>query len=496
MIRVIHVVANLGKGGAARAVLAAAKYSSRLDKNFQHEVAALLSATTEGLAIAQQAGIKVHVGLERGQLLELMAKADIVQIEWWNSPAMTALLNADLPAMRLLLWLHVVGDTPPQVITKEVLELADVSLTTCSYSYQLPIVQEQLQRNDTDKIIDMVLAGTDFERLHGLKPRQHSNFNVGYIGMVDFVKLHPNFIPMSASVDRTGIRFIVCGDGLDRNVVNVLREQAAQLGKSAHFEFKGYVHDLNPVIEQFDAYGYPLCEITFGSAELNLQEVMFAGIPVVMFPHGGVRNLVVDGVTGFIVRDELEYKQAIEFLYDSPSERRKLGENARRYAREHFGAENWAGKLNAIYQQTMTLPKRTRNHLYPALQRGPRSDAPGGYEHRAAEWFARSRGDFGQMYLQSMQLERVDELLEVERQIAESARMPIMVSNGYGSVFHYRNYFPDDAYLRLWAGLLLREIGRYSDAINELESALQLGLRHPTLPLYLQELYGKVGTEG
>jgi len=49
---------------------------------------------------------------------------------------------------------------------------------------------------------------------------------------------------------------------------------------------------IKPVIETFDVYGYPLCADTYASGELNLQEVMYAGVPPVVFPYGGVKGLV------------------------------------------------------------------------------------------------------------------------------------------------------------------------------------------------------------
>ena len=87
---------------------------------------------------------------------------------------------------------------------------------------------------------------------------------------------------------------------------------------------------------------------------------MFLGIPPVVFPHGGIKTLVVDDFTGLVVRTETEYQQAIEFLYRDPEERRRLGDNAVEYATQMFGGENAARSFNRYYEKVMQMPKRKR----------------------------------------------------------------------------------------------------------------------------------------
>ncbi|WP_273247207.1 glycosyltransferase, partial [Limnospira indica] len=144
-----------------------------------------------------------------------------------------------------------------------------------------------------------------------------------------------------------------------------MKQEAEQLGASEKFNFRGFVEDIKSEIEKFDVYGYPLCEDTYAAAELNLQEVMYGGVPPVVFPHGGIRSLVMNNYTGLVVDSELEYSQALEYLYHHPEERSRLGDNAREYAKQIFGAENAAKELNPIYEKLMELPKQTRQWGFP-----------------------------------------------------------------------------------------------------------------------------------
>jgi hypothetical protein len=54
----------------------------------------------------------------------------------------------------------------------------------------------------------------------------------------------------------------------------------------------------------------------------------------------------------------------------------------------------------------------------------------------------------------------------------------VLASANGGGVLHYRRAFPQDAYLRLWAGLVLNWQGRPALAVAEFTQAARLGLDH------------------
>lgn len=79
----------------------------------------------------------------------------------------------------------------------------------------------------------MVYGIADWERLANLQARSHQNFNVGYIGTVNFAKMHPRYIPMSAAITVPDIRFVVCGGGIQLT----LQQQALDLGLPKNLTF-------------------------------------------------------------------------------------------------------------------------------------------------------------------------------------------------------------------------------------------------------------------
>jgi predicted O-linked N-acetylglucosamine transferase (SPINDLY family)/glycosyltransferase involved in cell wall biosynthesis len=488
-IEIVHVIQHLCGGGASRSLLATAKCISKLG-HFSHRIISLLPPDPQAVEAAKKVGIKDIISGDRSAIIDALNSADLVKVHFWNNPELYDFLRSDLPPMRLLFWFHVSGDRPPQIIPKEAIDFCDFALASSPYTYQLPIFQNLPETVRFEKT-GMVYDSTDFDRLAGFNPQPHDTFNVGYIGMVSFEKMHPNYISMSAKIEIPTVRFIVCGNGIQQ----YLQQQAEKLGVASRFEFRGYVENIRSVLEVLDIFGYPLCEENYSTAELVLQEALFAGIPPVIFAYGGAQCSVIDNYTGFVVRSELEYKQAIEFLYHHPTERERLARNAREYARQIFGAENAAKKLEKIYQKLLNAPKQSRHWGIPrgsSLLEQPLSlnDVSGGlHKYAGSRYFIEALGETAPQFLTSMNSDNLEELLESDRQIAESS--DLLSSIGSGGILHYRNHYHKDAFLRFWSALLLQQRGRYDRAIAEFSAAIALGFTHWRVHWYLAQLAAK-----
>ncbi len=485
MTRILHIIQVLSRGGAARAMCATSKCSARLGA-FQHRVLSLLPVERAALELTHDAGMSVVSGRETGTINREIGAADIVHVHYWNNPEMNELLHSELPVSRILIWFHIAGDRAPQIITENLIDIADFAIPCNPYSYSLPVVQVAAAKARNPKTA-MVYDAADFERLTGLEPKAHRGFNVGYIGTVDFVKMHPRFVAMSAALEIPDIRIMVCGGGFEK----LLELQARQIGAEERFDFRGYVSDIRSVLEVLDVYGYPLCQDTYAAAELNLQEVMYAGIPPVVFPYGGIKSLVEHEKTGLIVNNEREYKEAIEYLFYHPEHRARLGKGAQTYAREVFGAENAARALNPIYQGMMKHPRRERvwgcTAGVPILeQRIAIEDLTDpGRQVTGAALFVESLGDRGDDFQRSMHSLEPDQLFAAEERIAECS--PLLRSGGSGGIIHYRCFYPQDPLLRLWTALVLKRTGDFQRAAEEFEAAREYGLSHWRVDWYLAQ---------
>lgn len=463
MIRVLHVLRFLNNGGASRSTCAMARPLDRSGE-FENRIVSLLPATAIGLELARRAGIPVLDAPGWEAVRAEMAAADVVQVHWWNAPQIDELLRAGLPPLRLLVFLHVAGDVPPNIVTRELVDFADVCVAGCGYAHRCAAIAG-LPPEERARKTAVVTATTDFDRLGDLAPRPHEGFNVGYVGTVEFKKMHPDFVAMSARVRVPGVRFIVCGKGH----LDVLARQIAALGAGDRFELRGYVEDVGPVLASLDVFGYPLCANP--GAELAVQEAMLAGVPPVVFGLGGLQDAVSHGMTGLVVNDAEEYTAAIEYLYRHPEERRRLGENARAFAQREFGGENSGRKMARIYERMMALPKRTRS--WP------------GEAGSGAALFAASMAEAGAPFRTSLAATAAtatvgDELLAAEAAIAASSQVVLW------GLEQYRNHYPQDPHLRLWTGLVLAAAGEHAAARAQLASAAELGLPPERVARYLE----------
>jgi glycosyltransferase involved in cell wall biosynthesis len=439
MTRILHVMRSLSRAGSSRSLVAIAK-GLEPHSPYEHTLISLLPVAQDSRPLARRAGIAVIEVPDAGRIRDEIAAADIVQVEWWNNPEIEAILRSDWPPARLLVYSHVAGDEAPFVVTRELLQFADVYVAGCGYAHRIPAVLA-LPPENRAATTAIVTATADFDRLAGLRRRPHATFNVGYIGKADFKKMHPNYIAMSARVRVPSARFLVCGNGH----LDLLARQADALGAADRFEFRGYVEDIRAVLEELDVYGYPL-GIDVG-AELNLQEAMYAGVPPVVFPRGGIADAVTHGVTGLVVDSESAYSEAIEYLYHHPAERARLGDAARRFALEHFDGRSSAARLHGVYRSLLQRPKQPRR--WPAA--GDGLTHPSG-----ARRFAESLGEYGAPFLADLAGGDRRSRLEAERSIAASSLMTLQVLSDYAGAY------PEDHYLRHWSGLIPDVWARYA----------------------------------
>jgi glycosyltransferase involved in cell wall biosynthesis len=457
---VLHVIQRLSSGGAARALIAAAKYSAQTS-SFGHSVISLSPADRGGLELASQAGLKVLSPNVFSEVFGALADADIVHFHYWNSPELNDLWSRRLPPMRSLVWSEVNGQHPPHLITREVIDMADIFVAASPVTLELDLVKSM----GCEKT-DLVFAGADFARLDDISAEDHAAFNIGYIGTIDFAKMHPKFVAMSADVDVPNAHFILCGAG---KAIRALKEQIRDLGNEARFEILDYVQDIRRVLARLDVFGYPLSEDNYSASELVLQEVMYAGVPSVVLPFGGAAHLIVHGETGLVAEDEREYARAIESLYHHPDERARLGRNAAVRAKQLFGARNCAKKFNRIYAQLLRRPKGARRSSSGDLAAIAIEQ---GSSNRGAALLVRSLGDRGGDFRASLAAVEEHEVLAAEARISSTAP-------AFGDcILDYRNHFPTDKYLALWSGLVLLNRERPALAAAALRRAIELGCDH------------------
>ena len=88
-----------------------------------------------------------------------------------------------------------------------------------------------------------------------------------------------------------------------------------------------------------------------------LKEAMAMGLPVISTDHGGIPELVEEGVSGFLVpeRDADALSQKLGYLLDHPETWAEMGRAGRKYVEQHYDLHKLNDRLANIYQQLLTI---------------------------------------------------------------------------------------------------------------------------------------------
>ena len=88
---------------------------------------------------------------------------------------------------------------------------------------------------------------------------------------------------------------------------------------------------------------------------LVIQEAQAMGIPVVVSDAGGMKYGLIDGETGFVVREKQlkEFADRIEYLIRNENKRIEMGEKARTFIERNYDSKMLGDKLVSLYEKAI-----------------------------------------------------------------------------------------------------------------------------------------------
>lgn len=143
-----------------------------------------------------------------------------------------------------------------------------------------------------------------------------------------------------------GVRLVLIGDGPIRAE---LERQVGQLGLVERVVFAGVQDDIRPHLEEADVLWMPSEREGLGIACL---EAMASGLPVVATSVGGLREAVSDGETGFLVPqgNAEAVASCTASLLDDVALSRSFGTNGRRRVEKLFSLDATAARYHESYE--------------------------------------------------------------------------------------------------------------------------------------------------
>ncbi|MEL6552777.1 MAG: glycosyltransferase [Cyanobacteria bacterium J06621_11] len=154
------------------------------------------------------------------------------------------------------------------------------------------------------------------------------------------------------------IRLDIIGDGPLRESLEALMES---LSVADNVFLLGWQNEAGivEVLSQAHLFVAPSVTAADGNqdAPINvLKEAMAMGLPVVSTTHGGIPELVEDGVSGYLVpeRDGDAIAQALTKLIEHPQRWPVMGRAGRAYVKRHYSLDDLNNRLATLYEQLVT----------------------------------------------------------------------------------------------------------------------------------------------
>lgn len=347
MINILHITVHLG-GGVGKAISGIA-IQGQQDHIHQHRILLLQPPEKDGyVKLCQTHGIRVELLDEKKEPFEW---ADVIVVSWWNHPAMDRfLMNFPQTFAARVLWSHVNGVYYP-MLPYQMAAFFDGILFTSPFSLQ-NTAWSISQKQEIAARSHLVYGMGQFDPT--VIPskqvyKKEDRFVVGYVGTLNYGKLHPQFVSycQAACKRLPQIQFVMVGDKdaeLERDI--------CKAGLQERFTFTGFVPNVLDYMRSFDVFGYLLNPTHYGTTENVLLEAMACGLPVIVMKQN-VEQFIIPDEAGYLVENEQQYVDKVEFLYHHPDHRQKLGQQARRHVITHYDAQKNTNVFHQACQQAI-----------------------------------------------------------------------------------------------------------------------------------------------
>lgn len=437
-MRILHITPHLG-GGVGKAISGLAIGGQTAGWGDSHRIFMLEPPEKQDhVKRCAQHGVEILCGDIEALRLALIW-ADVAVVNWWGHPAMARILRhfPQIPCT-LLLWCHANGCACP-FLSATLLHSFDHVLLTTLYSLENP-EWDPAQREWMRGRAEIVYGMGDFAPL-SVPPKETYQagevFTVGYVGTLNYGKLHPKFVEFCREVRRRlpQVRFQLVGDpspALERDM------QAA--GMADRVEYTGFVPNASSWMRRFDLFGYPLHPDHYGTTENVLLEAMAAGLPIVALDQGVERSILSHEQTGLLTAGTAgAYGDAVARLAQDEDLRAKLGRAARLQASQTYDAQQNTARFHRVCVQASTQARQV--HRFDWMGPQPWDWFLSGLPPVQAQAFAQM--------LEQLRSGCPTQLLQAKQ--AFQHLPPILRERRKGSVFHFAQVYPQDARLRTFS---------------------------------------------
>jgi len=415
-------------GGVGKILSRFIKYHSIRNKKIQHTVV-ILEQPEKNQFVDYLKGSDCRLVFCPNplELEELVKSADIVQLEWWHHPIVAQWMasNNNVP-MRLIVWSHISGLHYPS-IPRNFIALPHRFIFTSPCSLLADHLDFYSKQNLPLRVnIDVIPSSAGFSEIPKPSERKiNQKIKYGYLGTLNFAKLHPQIIEYLKAVTIPGFCTDFYGDNISEQE---LLNQAHENGIADRIKIHGYTENPHEVLRSLDIFVYLLNPLHYGTTENVLLEAMASGAIAIVLDNPVEQSIIRSEYNGLVIKTPSEFARALDYLVKHPEIRQKLSHNASQDVRTRFSLEKTESRLQKHYQQVMDEPKRV-------------IDFSSVFGKTPENWFVSCLGDYKWCFFDANK-EQLRDKRKKYRFLYEKTK---------SSVFHFLHYFPEQKQLKEWA---------------------------------------------
>lgn len=359
-LRILHIAPHLSHrvGHAHAALLEAARTCRGAMARAVHTYVVAAEQPPGHAERITRAGGRVIVAPGRHQMSELVATADIVQMEWSAGASLPpCFAQGGLPPLRLAIWVHDLEETEAGVVAA-LAGRADATLLASPALLELPGLACAIENDPAS----FCLANARFGFAATERPACPTRPPVfGYVGPLDEADALGRLL---AAVDAATNEIRVSLWGTTELSADVASRVAA-MRHPRRIRIEGSAHDREAVLKSLDML-LDLRDRRHMDAGL-LVEAMSLGATPVVWRHAVEAGLLREGRNGLVVESVEECAALLDWARTNPRRIAKLGSKAM-YDMAHTHTP--AVTLRALQRTYATLMARPKRWLDFATQHG------------------------------------------------------------------------------------------------------------------------------
>lgn len=182
---------------------------------------------------------------------------------------------------------------------------------------------------------------------------------IGMIARVNQWKGQSYFIEIAQVLSRNfdNLHFVIVGDAFPgtEHFIDELNETISKSGIKDKISYLGYRKDIPEILKTLDIFILP--SILPDPLPTTILEAMASGKPVIATNHGGAREMVINGETGYLIPHDNPKQAAliIQELIENKEKRIAMGIEGQKRIKEHFSIEayleNFSAEVSALVSQ-------------------------------------------------------------------------------------------------------------------------------------------------